>query len=254
MVQPLLGTFRPRVVLASFFCKPLGASASLKLFISLNCFCLFFRTAPAAYGGSQARGQIRAPASGWHHSHSNMRSKPCLQPTPQLTVTLDPRPTDQGQGLNPRPQGHYCITTGTSELFFTEPFLWDSASFWSPDCTGPRELGRLHLGVRHLALDALVLLGRSLGHAWNSQSVNKELCTGLVGLLSAYPGFLGPFTITKAIKNDQNWIDHLTLICDCFATQVSRKKYVPLDSFLKRSFSSGLEAAIWTVWTVIFCG
>ena len=137
----------------------------LKLFISLNCFCLFFRTAPGAYGGSQARGQIRAPAAGRHHSHSNMRSKSCLQPTPQLTSTLDLRPTDQGQGLNPRPQGHYCITTGTSELFFTEPFLWDSASFWSPDCTGPRELGCLHLGVRHLALDALLLLGRSLGHA-----------------------------------------------------------------------------------------
>ena len=33
-------------------------------------FCLF-RAAPMVYGGSQARGQIRATAIGLHHSHSN---------------------------------------------------------------------------------------------------------------------------------------------------------------------------------------
>ena len=37
-----------------------------------------------AYGGSQARGLIRATAAGLHHSHSNTKSKPHLQPTPQL--------------------------------------------------------------------------------------------------------------------------------------------------------------------------
>ena len=36
-------------------------------------FCLF-RAAPAAYGGSQARGPIRATAAGLHHSHSNVGS------------------------------------------------------------------------------------------------------------------------------------------------------------------------------------
>ena len=46
--------------------------------------------APAAYGGSQARGRIRAVAAGLCHSHSNARSKTCLRPTPQLTATLDP--------------------------------------------------------------------------------------------------------------------------------------------------------------------
>ena len=40
-------------------------------------FCLF-RAAPEAYGGSQARGLIRAVAAGLHHSHSNGRSKPSL--------------------------------------------------------------------------------------------------------------------------------------------------------------------------------
>ena len=39
---------------------------------------------------SQAKGQIRAIAAGLHHSHSNIRSKPCLRSTPQLTATLDP--------------------------------------------------------------------------------------------------------------------------------------------------------------------
>ena len=51
-------------------------------------FCLFFRAAPAAYGGSQARGRIGAVAAGLYHSHSNARSKPCLQPTLQLRGTM----------------------------------------------------------------------------------------------------------------------------------------------------------------------
>ena len=54
-------------------------------------FCLFSfsRSAPAAYGGSQARGQIGAVASGLRLSHSNAGSEPCLQSTPQLTATPD---------------------------------------------------------------------------------------------------------------------------------------------------------------------
>ena len=54
-------------------------------------FCLF-RAAPAACGSSQARGQIRAAASGLHHSYSKA--------TPQPTAT-------QGQGLNPNPHGYW---------------------------------------------------------------------------------------------------------------------------------------------------
>ena len=49
-----------------------------------------FRAAPAAYGGFQARGPSRAVAASPHHSQNNDRSKPCMQPTPQLTATLDP--------------------------------------------------------------------------------------------------------------------------------------------------------------------
>ena len=54
------------------------------------CFVLFllFRATPTAYGSSQARGLIGA--AGLHHSHSNARSEPCLQPTPQLMAMPDP--------------------------------------------------------------------------------------------------------------------------------------------------------------------
>ena len=50
-------------------------------------FFYFFRAAPEAYGDSQARGGIRATAAGLHHPHSNAKSEPHLQPTPQLTAT-----------------------------------------------------------------------------------------------------------------------------------------------------------------------
>ena len=62
--------------------------------------------APAAYGGSQARGPIGAVATGLHQSHSNAGSELCLQPTPQLTAIPDPRPTEGRQGMNPHPHGY----------------------------------------------------------------------------------------------------------------------------------------------------
>ena len=67
-------------------------------------FCLF-RATPMAYGGSQARGQIGVVAAGLHHSHINVRSKLRLRHTPELMATPDPQPTEQGRGLNLRPQG-----------------------------------------------------------------------------------------------------------------------------------------------------
>ena len=70
-------------------------------------FCLFAvsRATTVAHGGSQARGLIGAIAAGLHHSHSHAGSEPHLRPTPQLTATLGPQPTEQGQGSNPRPHG-----------------------------------------------------------------------------------------------------------------------------------------------------
>ena len=52
-------------------------------------FCLF-RAVTVTYGGSKARGVIRAVATGLRQSHNNVRSEPHLQPTPQLTATPDP--------------------------------------------------------------------------------------------------------------------------------------------------------------------
>ena len=58
-----------------------------------------------AHGGSQARGLIRAVASGLRQSHSNAESKPSLRPTPQLSAMPDHQPTEQGQGSNPQTHG-----------------------------------------------------------------------------------------------------------------------------------------------------
>ena len=69
----------------------------LPSFIFFSLAFLLFRAAPAAYGSSQARGQIRDVAAGLCHSHSNAGSKLHLQPIPWLT--------DQGQGSNPCPHG-----------------------------------------------------------------------------------------------------------------------------------------------------
>ena len=55
--------------------------------------CLFmflFRATPAAYGSSQARGQMGVVAAGLHHSHGNAGSEPHLWPTAQLTEMPDP--------------------------------------------------------------------------------------------------------------------------------------------------------------------
>ena len=49
-----------------------------------------FRAAPAAYRGSQARGQIGATAAGLHHRHINAGSELRLQPTPQFMAMPDP--------------------------------------------------------------------------------------------------------------------------------------------------------------------
>ena len=54
------------------------------------CLSAFSWAAPAAYGGSQARGRIGAVAASLHQSHSNAGSELRLRPTPQLTAMQDP--------------------------------------------------------------------------------------------------------------------------------------------------------------------
>ena len=50
---------------------------------------------PAAYGGSQPRGQIAATAAGLRHVHSNSGAGLHLLPSPQLMAMLDPYPLSE---------------------------------------------------------------------------------------------------------------------------------------------------------------
>ena len=75
------------------------------LFFYFYFFFLLFRATPVAQGGPQAKDPIRATAASLHHSHSNARPELHLRPTPQLTATPDPKPTERGQGSNLQPHG-----------------------------------------------------------------------------------------------------------------------------------------------------
>ena len=75
--EPWLGRFNFPLILYIYF------------FIFIFYF-LLYRAASTAYGGSQARGLIGAIAASLRHSHSNARSQPRLQPTPQLKAMPDP--------------------------------------------------------------------------------------------------------------------------------------------------------------------
>ena len=71
-----------------------------------------------AYGGSQAKGPVGAIAAGLCQSHSNARSEPRLQPTPQLTATLDPYPLSEARErtqnlMVPSQICFRCTMTGT---------------------------------------------------------------------------------------------------------------------------------------------
>ena len=82
------------------------------LFIYLFFVFLFFRATLTEYGGSQARGLIRAVAAGLRQSHSNARSELRLRPTPQLMATLDPyplsEPRDRTHNLMVPSLIHFC--------------------------------------------------------------------------------------------------------------------------------------------------
>ena len=93
------------------------------LIVQSSTIYFYFLATPVTYGSSQARGRIGAAAAGLCHSHSKVGFQPHLRPTPQLMVTPDPWPTEQGQGLNPilmdTSQICFCCTTmGTPILAF----------------------------------------------------------------------------------------------------------------------------------------
>ena len=106
----------------------------------LALFCFFLRAAPVAFGRSRARGWMGAAAARLYHSHSNTGSEPHLQPTTQLLATPDPKPTEQGQGLNLHHQwilvtvlnllshnGKACMClTGTCSILVTKYCILDT--------------------------------------------------------------------------------------------------------------------------------
>ena len=84
-------------------------------------FFLLFLAAPVAYGVSQARGWIGAVATGLSHNHCNTRSKPCLQPTPQLMAMPDPYPLSEARDrtwvlMDPNQIHFHCAMTGTPNI------------------------------------------------------------------------------------------------------------------------------------------
>ena len=98
----------------------------------LFCFVFlpFLGPLSAAHGGFQAKGLMGAVATSLRHSHNNAESKPHLQPTPQLTATPDPQPTEQGQGSNPTSWFlvgivNHCATTGTPVFVFNRRLVDD---------------------------------------------------------------------------------------------------------------------------------
>ena len=77
-------------------CKYTHAYINKYIYVYLCFFFGLFRAIPTTCGGSQARGPIRAVATGLCQSHSNARSEWHLWPTvgrrstPQLMATPDP--------------------------------------------------------------------------------------------------------------------------------------------------------------------
>ena len=71
---------------ANWVCLPLSHEGnSYNSFFVVVVLVAVSWAAPTAYGGSQAKGLIRAVAAILCQSQSNEESEPCLRPTPQLT-------------------------------------------------------------------------------------------------------------------------------------------------------------------------
>ena len=83
-------------------------------------YFLLFRAAPAAYGGSQDRGLIRAIAAGLRHSHSHAGSSHVfdLHHSSRQRQILDPlsKTGDWTRNLMVPSRIRFCATTGTSAI------------------------------------------------------------------------------------------------------------------------------------------
>ena len=79
-------------------CKHINKyTLSMLPFFCCCCLFAFSGAAPMAYGGSQARGRIRAVAAVLHQSHSDAGSELHLRPTPQLLAMPDSQPLSKAR-------------------------------------------------------------------------------------------------------------------------------------------------------------
>ena len=69
----------------------------LLFFLSFFLFLFFFFLGPYLQWHMEVPRLGVKSAAGHSHSHNNEGSEPRLRPTPQLTATLDPHPTEGGQ-------------------------------------------------------------------------------------------------------------------------------------------------------------
>ena len=82
--------------------KPIHVERIVLMFNTFFFFFFFlFRAAPVAHSiwsfPGYGSNQIGATAASLHYSHSNMRSEPYLQPTPELMATSDGQPTEEAR-------------------------------------------------------------------------------------------------------------------------------------------------------------
>ena len=151
--------------------------------LSAHIFSYFlFRAAPAAYGSSEARGQIQAAAAGLHHSHSNSGSELHLGPTLQLMATPDPSPTERGQGSNPHPHGCLSASVTTEPpqelpsypIWVSDNLSWETFnhSFTLLEIVGPPSLGNLPF-TQGLFTAFVILLTEPIPKWWQNINVNK---------------------------------------------------------------------------------
>ena len=73
-----------------------GSKKVLPDYLWLHFFVVVVFLGPHPRHMEAPRPGAESPATSLHHSHSNAGSEPPLRPTPQLTATLDPLPTERG--------------------------------------------------------------------------------------------------------------------------------------------------------------
>ena len=119
----------------SLFSISMSLFLFLFLFFSFLSFFPFFRAAPEAYGGSQARGRTRATAVGLLHSHSYMWSETRLQLNTTAHGNTESWTHWARPGIEPATSwflNRFISTAPRQELLslflicFVCPFLWFS--------------------------------------------------------------------------------------------------------------------------------